>query len=150
MGTAGRASRLVLVLALTAASTGGTTTGVRGAGPLPSAPPRPLSFLHAGPASGPSGLHQIVDQYNREVLLEGVPLCASDFPQMRPLGYNIIRLTLSWSLIEPTETGGIDQPGSPSSVYFDRIAQVVAWAKAQGIYVLLDLHQDAWSKYDYT
>src|SRR5437016_5420008 len=141
MGTAGRASRLVLVLALTAASTGGTTTGVRGAGPLPSAPARPLSFLHAGPASGPSGLLQIVDQYNREVLLkgvnvdgitdyfrggplapgqpigdkltnpysfdpasylrghcvpdvkevEGVPLCASDFTQMRPLGYNIIR-----------------------------------------------------------
>jgi hypothetical protein len=69
---------------------------------------------------------------------------------MRPLGYNLVRLTLSWSLLEPTLTGGVDQPGTASRTYVDRIAQVVAWAKAQGIYVLLDLHQDAWSKYDYT
>ena len=199
MGKAGRGWRVLLVLALAVASTGGATAGVSGAG-LPSAPARSLSFLHVGPTSGPSGLHQVVDRYNREVLLkgvnvdgitdyfrggplgpgqpigdkltnpysfdpasytggqcvpdvkaiEGVPLCASDFKQMRPLGYNLIRLTLSWSLIEPTETGGIDQPGSPSRLYLDRISQVVAWARAQGIYVLLDLHQDAWSKYDYT
>ncbi len=82
--------------------------------------------------------------------VEGVPLCALDFPQMRPLGYNVIRLTLSWSLLEPTIDGGIDTPNTPSHLYLDRIAQVVAWARAEGIYVLLDLHQDTWSKYDYT
>ena len=146
-----------------------------------------------GPVSGPSGLHQVVDQNGREVLLkgvnadgltdyfrggafhtgdqlgnkldnpysidptnyisgcvadvkevEGVPLCSLDFDQMRPLGYNALRLTLSWSLLEPTINGGISQ------TYMDRIAQVVAWARAEGVYVLLDLHQDAWSKYDYT
>jgi hypothetical protein len=178
---------------------GGVAT-VRGDPPLTASPPRTLSFLHVGPISGPSALHQVVDQYNREVLLkgvnvdgitdyfrggalqpgqpvgnkldnpysfqpadyaagscvadvkevEGVPICALDFDQMRPLGYNLVRLTLSWSLLEPTLNGGIDQPGTPSQTYMDRIAQVVAWAKAQGIYVLLDLHQDAWSKYDYT
>ena len=30
------------------------------------------------------------------------------------------------------------------------IAQIVGWAKAQGIYVVLDVHQDAWSKYLYS
>ncbi|MFY9614147.1 MAG: hypothetical protein WAT58_01995, partial [Candidatus Dormiibacterota bacterium] len=147
---------------------------------MPPAPDRALSFLQVGSVSGPSGLHQVVDEHGREVLLkganvdgitdyfrggalgdmqaigdkltnpysfdpaaytggqcvadvknvEGVPFCASDLLQMRPLGYNLIRLTLSWSLIEPTQNGGIDTPNSPSRLYLDRIAQVVAWAKA--------------------
>jgi endoglycosylceramidase len=192
--------RLVGPLVIAVILMAGGVATVRGDTPLAPSPPRPLSFLHVGPISGPSGLHQVVDQYNREVLLkgvnvdgitdyfrggaltlgqpignkldnpysflpsdyagslcvpdvtqvEGVPICSPDFDQMRPLGYNLIRLTLSWSLLEPTLTGGIDQPGTPSQTYLDRIAQVVAWAKAQGIYILLDLHQDAWSKYDYT
>src|SRR2546428_2853441 len=75
--------------------------------------------------------------------VEGVVLCDYDFPQMRSLGYDAIRLNLSWSLLEP-------QPGEIDQTYLDRIAQVVAWAKAQGTYVVLDMHQDAWSKYVYT
>ena len=41
--------------------------------------------------------------------VEGVPLCRRDFAQMRPLGYDAIRLNLSWSLLEPAP-GHIDQP----------------------------------------
>jgi endoglycosylceramidase len=70
-------------------------------------------------------------------------VCDFDFPQMRPLGFNSVRLNLSWSLLEP-------QPGQISSLYLDRIAQTVGWARAQGIYMVLDVHQDAWSKYLYT
>ncbi|MFL5886301.1 MAG: glycoside hydrolase family 5 protein, partial [Thermoleophilaceae bacterium] len=75
--------------------------------------------------------------------VEGVPICDFDFDQMRPLGYNTVRLNLSWSLLEP-------QPGRISGEYLDRIAQVVDWARASGIYVVLDMHQDAWSKYVYS
>lgn len=75
--------------------------------------------------------------------IEGVRLCEFDFAQMRPLGYDAIRLNLSWSLLEP-------QPGHIDGQYIDRIAQVVGWAKSQGIYVILDMHQDAWSKYVFT
>jgi endoglycosylceramidase len=186
---------VVAGLAVVTALAGGNL-GARGGAALPPSPSRPLTFLHVGPVSGPSGLHQVVDENGREVLLkgvnvdgitdyfhggnhpltvklenpysfnpadytggqcvpdvrdvEGVPLCSLDFQQLRPLGYNVIRLTLSWSLLEPTVDGGIDLVGTPSHMYMDRIAQVVAWAKAEGIYVLLDLHQDTWSKYDYT
>jgi endoglycosylceramidase len=144
--------------------------------------PRPLEFLHVGPAGGPAGLRQVLDASGRQVLLkgvnvdgivdyfrtdlrtpyptdpaayangacppddrtvEGVRVCDFDFAQMRPLGYDAIRLNLSWSLLEP-------QPGKIDGQYLDRIAQVVAWAKAQGIYTVLDLHQDAWSKYVYS
>ncbi len=75
--------------------------------------------------------------------VEGVVLCQHDFAQMRPLGYDAIRLNLSWSLLEPS-------PGHISTRYIDRIAQVVGWARRAGIYVILDMHQDAWSKYLYS
>ncbi len=72
--------------------------------------------------------------------VEGAVLCRRDFDQMRPLGYDSIRLNLSWSLLEP-------RPGHIDQTYLNRIAQVVGWARAAGIYVVLDMHQDAWSKY---
>ena len=75
--------------------------------------------------------------------VEGVMVCDFDFDQMRPLGYDAIRLNLSWSLLEP-------QPGKIDRQYIDRIAQIVGWARRAGIYVVLDMHQDAWSKYVYT
>ena len=78
-----------------------------------------------------------------DVNVRAVMVCALDFAQMRPLGFNSIRLAISWSLLEPT-------PGRIDSVYLDRIAQVVDWARAQGIYVVIDAHQDAWSKYIYS
>lgn len=68
------------------------------------------------------------------------PLCQSDIAQMASLGFNLIRLPLSWSLIEP-------QRGQMNQTYLDRIAQVVGWAGAAGIYVILDMHQNAYSRY---
>jgi endoglycosylceramidase len=63
-----------------------------------------------------------------------------DLAQMRALGFNFVRLALSWSQLEPT-------PGRYSRAYLDRIAQVVGWAREQGIHVLLDMHQDAYSRF---
>jgi len=68
------------------------------------------------------------------------PLCKNDFAEMRALGFNVVRLALSWSLLEP-------QPGQYSAEYVDRIAQVVGWARDQGIYVILDIHENAYSRY---
>ncbi|GAC1597200.1 MAG: hypothetical protein NVS3B21_21580 [Acidimicrobiales bacterium] len=64
----------------------------------------------------------------------------NDFAQMRALGFNVVRLTISWSQLEP-------QPGAYSTTYIDRIAQVVGWASEQGVRVLLDMHQDNYSRY---
>ena len=36
---------------------------------------------------------------------------------------------------------------SYSTTYLDRVAQVVGWARQQGIYVILDMHQDQYSRY---
>ena len=68
------------------------------------------------------------------------PLCQSDFAEMRALGFNVVRLALSWSLLEP-------QPGQYSTDYLDRIAQVVGWARDEGIYTILDMQENAYSRY---
>ena len=95
----------------------------------PPLPEDPASYRSSCPADSPR--------------TAAVPLCEQDLAQMRALGFDNLRLPVSWSLLEPT-------PGHLDATYVERIAQVVRWAKAQGIWVVIDLHQDAWSKYDYT
>lgn len=75
--------------------------------------------------------------------VEGVEVCRYDFRQMLPMGYDAIRLNVSWSLLEP-------RPGRIDHRYIARIGQVVRWARAAGIWVVIDMHQDAWSKYVFT
>jgi endoglycosylceramidase len=73
--------------------------------------------------------------------LEPIPaFTADDAARLRAIGFNALRLPINWSAIEPKETGGFDE------AYLDRVAAIVALCRAAGIYVLLDLHQDAWSK----
>jgi endoglycosylceramidase len=52
----------------------------------------------------------------------------------------VVRLLMSWSSLEPTR-GTIDQG------YLQRIHEAVDEARAHDIYVVLDMHQDAYSKY---
>eukprot|EP00927_Polykrikos_kofoidii_P034540 TRINITY_DN29292_c0_g1_i1.p1 TRINITY_DN29292_c0_g1~~TRINITY_DN29292_c0_g1_i1.p1 ORF type:complete len:628 (-),score=60.22 TRINITY_DN29292_c0_g1_i1:61-1665(-) len=61
----------------------------------------------------------------------------NDFAQMRALGFNLIRLAMSWSLLEPA-------PSQYSTQYLDRISQLVDWAAEQDIQVVLDMHQDGY------
>jgi endoglycosylceramidase len=68
------------------------------------------------------------------------PASGDDFAQMRALGFDVVRLVLNWSQLEPT-------PGHYSATYLNRVAQVVGWARQQGIYVILDMHQDQYSRF---
>jgi endoglycosylceramidase len=75
--------------------------------------------------------------------VESMAVCWFDARQLASFGYDAVRLAISWSLLEP-------RPGVISGTYIARIAQVVRWLQAQGIYSVIDMHQDAWSKYLYT
>ena len=68
------------------------------------------------------------------------PLCQEDIKRMAELGFNSVRLPMSWSLLEP-------ERGKFSRQYLDRVAQVVGWARDAGMYVILDMHQNAYSRY---
>jgi endoglycosylceramidase len=102
---------------------------------------------------------RITDAQGRQVLLRGVDLnVLGDYYQANPSeppvvpwrdtdldaiarqGFDVIRLVLSWSSLEPRR-GVIDYS------YLARVKQLVDAAGERGIYVVLDMHQDAWGKY---
>jgi endoglycosylceramidase len=114
---------------------------------------RRLPRLHAEP--DPVGGGRLVDAEGREVLLRGVnvnalaeywagtdfpttfPLADDDPERMASIGWDAVRLVVSWSRIEP-------EPGRYDEAYLDEVASVVDELAAAGIYTIIDLHQDAW------
>ncbi|MFE4698358.1 glycoside hydrolase family 5 protein [Streptomyces sp. NPDC056738] len=101
----------------------------------------------------------IGDSEGRQVLLRGVnvnqlidygqpdpakptvwPLKDSDYAQMERYGFDVQRLALSWSALEP-KRGVFDE------AYLARIRTAVDQAAAHGIHTVLDMHQDTFSKY---
>jgi len=115
--------------------------------------PIQLLPLHAEPDPVRGGA--IVDSAGRQVLLRGVNVNAfaeywssRDFPTTFPfeetdaemiagIGWNAVRLLLSWSRVEPA-------PGQYDDAYLDEIEDAVATLARHGVYTILDLHQDAW------
>lgn len=65
---------------------------------------------------------------------------ATDIEQMASYGVNCIRLLFSWSKLEP-------QPGVYDAAYIQSIKTAIEDAARHNIYVMLDMHQDAWGKY---
>jgi endoglycosylceramidase len=115
--------------------------------------PPPLSWLSAD-----NNLPVIRNALSQQVLLRGVnvnqlgeyyqanrslhtvePLTEADFAQIASLGFNVVRLIVSWSSLEPVR-------GKINQAYLARIHQAVGWAGKHGVYVVLDMHQDAWGK----
>lgn len=123
----------------------GTPAGAAAAAPLPA--------LHAEPDVVRGG--RFVDARGREVLLRGVNVNAlvdywrggplptvfglerDDPALMASLGWNAVRLLVSWSRIEP-------EPGRYDDRYLAQVAATVERLEGHGLYSILDLHQDAW------
>jgi len=72
--------------------------------------------------------------------LESIPpLTAADCMRMHELGLDLLRLPINWSAIEP-------QRDQFDDAYLDRVDAAVRCAADAGMFVLIDLHQDAYSK----
>lgn len=93
------------------------------------------------------------DSQGRLVYFRGVNLGANaKFPPFIPFedpkwwdvlaswGYNMVRLTIFWEAIEP-------EPGVYDQRYLDQVEEMVNEASKRGIYVLLDMHQDQYSRH---
>ncbi len=61
-----------------------------------------------------------------------------DFRAMSSWGFNVIRMPIAWSFVEP-------KPGVYDSSYISQVKQAVAMANRYGIYVIIDMHQWHWS-----
>ena len=72
----------------------------------------------------------------RETIL---PLDDTDFALMQKSGVNVLRVPVSWSAFEPTR-------GSYQPSYLTSIDAFLDKVRPYGFFVLLDFHEDGWSK----
>jgi endoglycosylceramidase len=121
--------------------------GVFLAGALPAQAAKPLR-VNGG---------QLVDSQGRTVVLHGVNVVfkrppyvpngraertsfnARDVARLRAWGFNTVRLGLSWKALMPT-------PGVVDRAYLNKVLAITKLLEGQGIYYLLDMHQDMWSE----
>jgi endoglycosylceramidase len=114
------------------------------------AQPSPSAKAHASGFVTVSG-RRFLDGSGKPLLLHGInvankspeqgyvgDLTPEDFATIRSWGMNCVRLAIFWDGLEP-------QPGRIDEAYLERIARLVGWAKAAGLCVLLDMHQDLYS-----
>lgn len=66
-------------------------------------------------------------------------LSEAETTRIEQLGWNVLRLPLSWSGLEP-------QPQQYSQAWLAKLDSVLAMAHEHSFYVILDMHQDAYSK----
>jgi endoglycosylceramidase len=112
-------------------------------------------------AAAPAGAHaaadpltvkggRLVDAQARAVVLHGVNVVyklapytpdftPADARRLRGWGMDAIRLGVSWRALEPTR-------GVLDTAYVSRVRRLVRLAGAEGLWVLIDMHQDLWSE----
>lgn len=74
------------------------------------------------------------------VALETIPaLTGADCARMRALGFDLLRLPINWSGVEP-------QRGAYDEEYLARVDAALGCAADAGVFVIVDVHQDAYSK----
>jgi len=91
---------------------------------------------------------RFVDSYGREVILSGINKVNKNpddnyidkdsvelYKVLSGCGFNVIRLGVIWDGVEP-------EPGVYDEKYLDEIEKRVSWAADNGLYVMLDMHQD--------
>jgi endoglycosylceramidase len=91
------------------------------------------------------------DQHQRELILNGINLIIKDsnrgyvcgmeqeeFKQISDWGFNVIRLGIIWDGLEP-------EPGVYNDSMFQCLDERISWARENGLYVILDMHQDLYS-----
>jgi endoglycosylceramidase len=136
---------LTLCLALLAASVHADDGALRGWR-------LPMPALHAEPdlAGG-----RIVDARGREVLLRGVnvnalaeywpygafattfPFEDADAARIAAIGWNVVRLLVSWSRVEPA-------PDVYDDAYLREVERIARRLARHNVYTIIDFHQDAW------
>jgi hypothetical protein len=81
-----------------------------------------------------------VGEEKRPAWVHAPDFTADDARRMREYGLNFLRLPINWSGLEP-------ERGTYNEAFIERIREIVELCAAEGIYVLIDFHQDGFSKW---
>jgi endoglycosylceramidase len=94
----------------------------------------------------------LYDSEGRVVMLRGVNLAESckyppflpwqtkdDVLALKDLGFNCVRYLIVWEAVEP-------EPGEYDDAYLDEVAERLEWCREAGLKVILDMHQDLYSR----
>ncbi len=65
----------------------------------------------------------------------------AEWAKLRDGGFNAVRLLINWEGVEPSRRGEYDQ------AYLASLRAIVQKANDYGLYILLDMHQDMWSRH---
>jgi hypothetical protein len=102
-------------------------------------------YLHGVNVSGSTKAPEIDLNGEPLYLRRPFPLEEADaqFEKIRQMGFGAVRLLLMWEAIEPRAKGEYDQK------YLDFVREITKRAGDHGLYVLLDMHQDIFSRHLY-
>ncbi len=100
---------------------------------------------------------RLVDSKGRTVLLRGLNVSNSNkfpgpsgsfipewineavFSDIAARGFNSVRLVIVWEAVEP-------EPGVYNDSYLEHVRRIIGLASAQGLYTIVDMHQDVFSR----
>ena len=96
-----------------------------------------------------------VTESGKQVILHGVnvlcrpretghiyPGIGNAFPFFRRMGFNLLRYGIFWDAVDPG-------PGLIDHDYLERVRKIVRLAEENGIYIILDMHQDLFAQKTY-
>lgn len=85
-------------------------------------------------------LHQ--STVDESILNEEIELVKSELDLLKKLGFNIVRLLVSWKGVEPKPNPNLDELIIEGQRYLTYINQIINELYTRGLYVILDFHQD--------
>lgn len=95
---------------------------------------------------------KFVNESGKEIIFQGInvlcreaklghmyPDFAQAFPFFQKMGFNLLRYGIFWNGVEP-------EPGCYDEAYLGRVREIVKLAEENGIYMILDMHQDLFAQ----
>ncbi|WP_158849691.1 cellulase family glycosylhydrolase [Saccharothrix deserti] len=120
-------------------------TGVLAAGTTPAAQADaefgvPRSAMDVVAAMQPSwNLGNSLDAIPDETSWNNPPTTKAIFDTLRGQGFRSVRIPVTWSNRQSATA-----PYTIDAAYLDRVQEIVDWALADGLYVVLNIHHDSW------
>ena len=138
----GRLAALLLTLVVMLGLTGGTALAAPGGTreASPSAVRVPVSPVDAVAAMQPSwNLGNTLDAIPDETSWGNPKVTKDLFDTIRAQGFRSVRIPVTW-----TDHQSATAPYTIDAAFMSRVKQVVDWALADGLYVVINLHHDSW------